>query len=146
MMGALREVRWTILVTLAIGIFLSSSATDYVLSTYREWYDDTHPVVKMAGTLVERTDDSATVHVTGEKLRACRFVSLHSYTRKHGVMTDAYRSRIGQSEDGATKPVGKHDYGTWKIWPIEGANLVVMTVTHECSGRLVSAYIAEVLI
>ena len=146
MMNALREVRWTIAVTLVIGVFLSSSATDYALSMYRDWYDDTHPVVRMSGTLVERNSSTATIRIKGEKLRQCRFVSLHAYTRKKDVMSDAYKERLGRIEDGANKQVGQHDLGNWTIWPLDDADTVVMTVMHDCSGRLVTAHIAEVAI
>lgn len=146
MMGALREVRWTILTTLAIGIFLSSSATDYALTSYRAWYDDTHPVVVMSGTLVERSPSTATIHIKGDKLRNCRFVSLHAYTRKQNVLSDAYKQRLGRIEDGSNKLVGQHDLGEWMIWPLEDADTVVMTVMHDCGGRLITAHIAEVAI
>jgi len=146
MVKTLRDVRWTIATTLAIGIFLSSSATDYALSVYKDWYDDTHPVVRMTGTLVNRTSSTATVHIKGAKLRACRFVSLHAYTRKKEVMTDAYKERLGRIEDGANRQVGQHDLGNWVIWPLDDADTVVMTVMHDCAGRLVSAHIAEVAI
>ena len=146
MMNALREVRWTIAVTVFLGVFLASSATDYALFIYREWYDDTHPVVKMSGTLVSRNSSTATIHVKGEKLRQCRFVSLHAYTRKKDVMSDAYKERLGRVEDGVNKQVGQHDLGNWTIWPLDDADTVVMTVMHDCYGRLVTAHIAEVAI
>lgn len=146
MRDAIRDVRWTIVGTLLIGIFLSSSATDYVLATYRTWYDDTHPVVVMAGTLIARTGSSATIHIKGEKLRQCRFVSLHAYTEKDGDLIDAYKERIGRIEDGSSKQVGKHDLGNWLIWPIGDADKIVMTVMHDCQGRLIAAQIAEVAI
>ena len=146
MRDAIRDVRWTIVATLLIGIFLSSSTTDYVLSAYRTWYDDTHPVVIMTGTLVARTGSSATIHIKGEKLRQCRFVSLHAYTEKDGDLIDAYKERIGRIEDGSSKHVGKHDLGNWLIWPIGDADKVVMTVMHDCQGRLIAAQIAEVAI
>lgn len=146
MMKIIHEVRWTIATTLLLGIFLSSSATDYVLSLYRTWYDDTHPVVVMSGTLVARTGSSATIHIKGEKLRQCRFVSLHAYTEKNGELIDAYKERIGRAEDGSTKLVGKHDLGHWLIWPIGDADKVLMTVMHDCAGRLIAAQIAEVAI
>lgn len=144
MSQVIKDVRWTIVTTLLFGIFLSSSATDYVLSLYRTWYDDTHPVVIMTGTLVSRTGSSATIHIKGEKLRQCRFVSLHAYTEKDGDLIDAYKERIGRSEDGSNKQVGKHDLGNWLIWPIGNADKVVMTVMHDCQGRLIAAQIAEV--
>ena len=146
MRNAIREVRWTIVATLLIGIFLSSSATDYVLATYRTWYDDTHPVVIMTGTMVSRTGSSATIHIKGEKLRQCRFVSLHAYTEKDGDLIDVYKERIGRIEDGSNKQVGRHDLGNWLIWPIGDADKIVMTVMHDCQGRLIAAQIAEVAI
>lgn len=146
MIRAMREMRWTIVSTLLLGIFLSSSATDYVLSLYRTWYDDTHPVVVMSGTLVSRTGSSATIHIKGVKLRACRFVSLHAYTEFDGELIDAYKERIGRLEDGSTKQVGMHDLGNWLIWPIGNADKIVMTVMHDCQGRLIAAQIAEVAI
>ena len=146
MKDVIKDVRWTIVATLLIGIFLSSSATDYVLSIYRTWYDDTHPVVIMHGTLVARTGSSATIHIKGVKLRQCRFVSLHAYTEKNGELIDAYKERLGRMEDGSTKQVGSHDLGNWLIWPTNNADKVVMTVMHDCQGRLIAAQIAEVAI
>jgi len=144
MIRMIGEMRWTIVSTLLLGIFLSSSATDYVLSLYRTWYDDTHPVVVMTGTLVSRTGSSATIHIKGEKLRQCRFVSLHAYTEKDGELIDAYKERLGRIEDGSSKQVGKHDLGNWLVWPTNNADKIVMTVMHDCQGRLIAAQIAEV--
>ena len=146
MMKILHEVRWTILVTILFGVFVSSSMTDRVSELYNDWYDRTHPVVRMSGTLVARTGSSVTIRVKGEKLRQCRFVSLHVHTVKNGEYIDAYKERVGLIEDGSTKQVGKHDLGNWLIWPINDADTVTMTVLHECSGRLITAQIAEVAI
>lgn len=138
------EMRWTIVTTILVGVFVSSSATDYVLAMYRAWYDDTHPVVVMHGTLVSRDDGSATIHIKGAKLRSCRFVSLHAYTDVGGEVIDAYKARVNRVEDGSTKPVGQHDLGFWRVWPTEGAEKVMMSVLHDCNGRLITAVIAEV--
>lgn len=138
------EVRWTIMMTILVGVFVSSSMTDRVSELYNAWYDKTHPVVKMTGTLVSRTGSSVTIHVKGEKLRQCRFVSLHVHAVKDGESIDAYKERLGRIEDGSSKQVGKHDLGQWLIWPINDADTVTMTVMHDCDGRLLSAQIAEV--
>ena len=140
------EMRWTILWTILIGVILSSSLTDYATASYKQWYDDTHPVVVMTGRLVSRTESTAVIHVRGVKLRQCRFVSLHAYASKGGELTDAYKERLGKIEDGSTKQIGAHDLGRWEIWPISGADRVIMTVLHDCAGRLMSAEIADVAI
>ena len=65
---------------------------------------------------------------------------------KDGDLIDAYKERIGRIEDGSNKQVGKHDLGNWLVWPVGDADKVVMTVMHDCQGRLIAAQIAEVAI
>lgn len=138
------EVRWTILLTILFGVFISSSMTDRVSEAYNSWYDKTHPVVKMEGELISRTGSSVTIHIKGEKLRQCRFVSLHAHAVKNGESIDAYKERLGLMEDGSNKQVGKHDLGRWLVWPINDADTITMTVLHDCEGRLLAAKIAKV--
>lgn len=138
------SVRWTIAFSVLLGVILSSSATSYLVSSYKAWYDDTHPVVVMSGVLVSKTKVEATIHVGGEKLRDCRFVSLHAYSRKGGTLTDAYKERINLLEDSSSKPKGTHDLGRYRIWPLLGADTVIMRVLHDCDGRFITTQIAEV--
>lgn len=139
------NVRWTITVTLVIGIFLSSSLTDYILYTYRMWWDATHPVVVTSGTLVTRTETIATIHIKGEKMRDCTFIALHAYTRKNGTLSTANKERFELITEGpSNKPLGKYDAGKWKIWPLGDADTVLMSVMHNCDGRIITTKIAEV--
>lgn len=144
MKKALHEVRWTIMFTVLIGVLVSSSMTDRIADAYNMWYDSRNPVVKMHGTIVDKTGSSIIINIKGEKFRPCRFVSMHAHTSKEGEVIDAYKERLGRIEDGSTKQVGKHDLGNWLIWPISGADTVSVSVMHDCRGRLLTAVIAEI--
>lgn len=138
------EMRWTIFWTAVIGVFVSSSFTDFLTASYRQLYDDTHPVVAMTGKLISRAEGKVIIHVKGVKLRQCRFITLNAYAVKDGEYSDVYRDRINGVENGVTKQVGVYDLGQWALWPVVGAEKVVMRVTHDCGGRLLSAEIADV--
>lgn len=139
------ETRYTLLLSALLGYFLAASSP---LTIMLSVYDRVFPVVVMEGTLVTRLDDgSAVIHLTGEKRRDCAYVKIDSYSMNQlGIIKDANQERVdGVPNDGASKPVGKYDLGTWRIFPVDpDASKVSMYSVHRCSDRTVYTKIAEV--
>lgn len=91
------------------------------------------PVVTMQGELLSQTSASANIHVWGKKSRgSCKFLEINTYASKGGVLYDTISSRIDMESDGLTKPEGVFDIGNWLIYPTDGAQSVLMYVTHSC--------------
>lgn len=81
------------------------------------WYDKANPVVRMKGRLVATEDNSITIHVSGEKLRECKFLTMNAYKRVDGALKDANLKRAAGVTDGSSKPIGSYDLGLWVIYP-----------------------------
>ena len=146
MMRVFTSMKWTIMFSIVLGIFLSGIFAQPIKDAYLEYYDLAYPVVVMRGSLVSQDEDSVVIHISGEKLRPCRYLRMLSYTSKNGQLTDAYHSRtIGFLDDGSTKPIGKLDVGYWRIFPKQDADAVEMYVQHDCGGgRITTTQTAEV--
>ena len=141
MKNALRSHFWTVVFALAFVVGMQPIAP-----MLGHWYNENTPVVDMEGVIVERTDESVLIHITGEKLRMCRYVAITAMTSTaDGRLEDAYiRKMSGKPQDGSTKPVGNYDLGLWQVWPISGSSKVVVFVQHDCDGAVVLSKIAEV--
>lgn len=109
-------------------------------------YDRHLPVVSMHGELLARPPGEAVLALSGHKHRDCRYMGLQAYTLEaDGELHDVYRARVDVSEHRRTKPIGRFDFGNWRIWPVpDNARAVVVFVQHECSGRLVTTKVADV--
>lgn len=107
-------------------------------------YDELRPVVVMRGVLLERRPGEVLVEIAGEKLRPCRYNAMHAYAVRGGVRSDASIAREDRPVDGHTKPPGKYNIGIWRVWPVAGAERVVVYVSHTCDGRLVATNVAEI--
>lgn len=91
------------------------------------------PVVTMQGELLSQTSGSAHIHVWGKKSRGtCKFLEISAYASKHGVLHSTVTTRTDMESDGTTKPEGVFDIGNWIIFPTDGAESVLMYVTHSC--------------
>lgn len=107
--------------------------------------DTAYPVVVSQSRLVSRTDTEAVVAVTLTKQRVCEFSSLQAYSRmRDGVLHSAHAERVDFPVSGVSRPVGTYDAGRWRVWPISGAEGVVLYVQHDCNGRIVSSTFADV--
>ena len=146
MMRVLTSMKWTIMFSIVLGVFLSGIFAQPIKEAYLEYYDVANPIVRMRGELVSQDTDFVIVHIAGEKLRPCRYLRMLAYTSKNGQLTDAYHSReLGFPDDSSTKPVGKMDVGYWRIYPKQNADAVEMYVQHDCGGgRITTTQTAEV--
>lgn len=107
--------------------------------------DTAYPVVVSESRLVSRTDTEAVVAVVITKQRKCDFRSLQAYSKmRDGVLHSAHTERVDFPVSGISRPVGTYDAGRWKVWPISGAEGVVLYVQHDCDGRIVSSTFADV--
>lgn len=104
------------------------------------------PVVSMQGKLIDRTDDSVTIHVWGAKYRgSCKFLELTTYASKGGLLYATVHTRLDMMSDGTSKPAGNFDIGYWLIKSTKGAERVLMYVAHSCGeGDLRVTRIADV--
>lgn len=143
MMKQIREMRWTILLAITVAFAAVQIAVPLLLEA-RQARIDAQPVVVMQGKIVARDVNSVTLHLWGEKLRACTYIGINAYTRHDGVMKDAFTKRVDVPHTAATKPLGRFDVGNWLVWPIDGAGRVLLYVQHDCNGRVVVTKIAEV--
>lgn len=143
MMRGLRELRLTILLAIAVTLIVSQTLVPIILDL-RQAYINAAPVVAVQGELINRGSNSATLHLWGEKLRACTYVKVNAYTLHDGMMVDASTIRIDAPDNHATRPLGPFDMGEWRVWPVAGASKILIFVQHDCNGRVVITKIAEV--
>jgi hypothetical protein len=146
MMRVFTSMKWTIMFSIALGMFISGIFAQPIKDAYLEYYDAAYPVVAMRGDLVAQDDDAVTIRISGEKLRPCRYLRMLAYTTKNGQLTDAYHERaVGVPDDSITRPVGKMDIGFWRIYPKGNADAVSVYVQHDCGGgRITTTQTAEV--
>jgi hypothetical protein len=104
------------------------------------------PVVRGAAAPVYKTDGSVTIRLTLTKLRDCKYLQVHAYSRMpNGTLRDASAARRDRAEVGVTRPAGQaFDAGLWELWPTDGAVAALLYAQHDCDGRLVSSLLAEV--
>lgn len=106
-----------------------------------------HPVVRMSGTLISKTPDSAKLRMSGEKLRGieCEYLGIQAFgDRLVGLPVDLIIRRTDMPSEGLTKPAGSYDIGTWEVRPTISVVAVRVYVLHNCEGYRVAAKIADV--
>ena len=120
---------------------------------YRDWAETVAiqreqgmPVLQMAGRVVDRGQGYVVVHITGRKLRECRYAGLTAYTiDPQGVRFDAAIRREDLPQTGSTRPPGDYDIGRWRIWPTHAdSRAVLVFADHLCAGVQVRSLVAEV--
>ena len=133
--------RWAVILGLIFAVLMQPLSP-----VINRWYQNSTPVVEMIGTVIERTDDSVLIHISGKKLRSCEFMRVTAFiATADGELKDAFLERIGgKPQDGATKPVGQHDLGLWRVWPLQNSTRASVFVQHGCNGELVLSRIADV--
>ena len=141
MKTAFLENRWAMFFGILFAILMQPLAP-----VLKHVYETSAPVVDMHGVVVERTDESVLIHITGRKLRSCEFMRVTAFTANGaGELKDAYLERFsGKAQDGATKPVGMHDLGLWRVWPVAGSARASVFAQHDCNGELILSRIADV--
>lgn len=147
-----RAFTWHLFAGLIVGAIL----IPIVAREWDGWRDEVHrqeqistPVIKTQVEIAGRDAASVTIHVTGEKLRACVFVGLQAFAiDKSGVMTLANIARPDNTGPRpVTRPVGRFDAGLWRIWPLDvDADSVRVYIVHNCDGVDVHSVFAQVAI
>lgn len=142
-MTFLRDMRYSIIAAAVAGTIFG-----LLVPATAMWpvYDRLFPVVEMRGQLVRFDADAAVVHITGRKLRDCKYIRIQAYTEAaEGRLRDIYIRRVDIPETGGTKATGNYDIGYWAVRPVDVAHDDVRVfVQHECSGRTVLTKIAEI--
>jgi hypothetical protein len=144
MSRTIRDVKWTITLTMCGVLLLSTTLADVVSSQIHGLYTRFNPVVEMRGELVSAGQDYSIIHITGRKFRECKYISMQAFSLNQGIRSDAEKLKVASPDDGYSKPPGLYDLGNWRIWPTDGADTVEMYVIHDCNGYPVTTRIAEV--
>ena len=140
---------WAVFVGLIVGALILPGADD----AWQKWRferereaEQSTPVVVASGKIVERTATSVLIHITGTKLRECRFMGLQAYTvDTGGVMTAAQLERVGVPMMAHSRPLGPFDAGTFRVWPlVDDARGVTIYVSYQCGVHEVRALLAQV--
>lgn len=110
-----------------------------------EKWDEANPVVTGRVDMVMPDGDGVKVHISGEKFRACQFTGVHAYAvNASGSKSLIGILRVDRPIEIITRPIGKSDFGTWRIWPTLGAASAEIWVTYRCSSRVVLNRLVEV--
>lgn len=104
------------------------------------------PVTWTKARLVSKDAQAAVVHIEGWKLRNCKYAGITSFSQVNGApKRNARIERVDFPSFSETKPLGDHNMGSWKVWPLEGATHVIVYFWHSCDeGDLRSVKAAEV--
>lgn len=137
MIAAVRSMRWTILASLALGALMATL-------TPAAWLDSLFPVVTMRAEIVTKHPAEIVMRLIGTKHRDCRYEGINAFARMGDLLRDLHMDRIDKPADGQTKPKGRFDFGTWRVWPTANTKLVEVYVQYDCGGRSVFVRAAEV--
>jgi hypothetical protein len=135
--AAAHGIRWTLISAIFAGLLLAGGfGTIYQFAL--EEYDEANHVLLLNAQVVTLDNDSVVIQANGEKLRACQYIRLQAYTlQKNGELLDAQIMRVDQPEDDDVKPLGKFNFGRWKIWPRDGAVGLQVFSQYLCGQRMV---------
>jgi hypothetical protein len=119
-----------------------------ILAAFCGWalFDAFVPVVWMRGDVVSKGPDYAVVHMSGYKLRECRYLGIQAYSLTDGVRFDAKIKRLDTGEVASTRPRGFYDIGNWEVRPTAGASGVVIYAQHACGDDVRMTKMAELQI
>lgn len=137
MIATVKSLRWTIFFSVLLGIGIS-------MITPQSWYDALFPVVTMRADVINKTLTEVTVRLSGEKHRDCKYMAIDAFSRHGDLLRDLQMERLDQPADGTTKPMGRFDFGYWRIWPTNDTKTVMIYVRYDCAGRDVFVRAAEV--
>jgi len=136
-MSNIRSMRWTILLSIGLGILLS-------FVTPWSFIDSVFPVVVMDHVIVQKGPAEVLVQLSGKKQRDCKYEGISAYNQVGNILRDLNMERVDKPAAGATRPTGSFDFGTWRIWPTDKTKLIAVYVQYDCSGRDVHVRAAEV--
>lgn len=138
---------WSTLMGAVIGV-TAVLVTPNAVGPIRDLYDRYFPVLRMSGTVVERSGHSVVLHITGEKVRGdeCRLLSVYGYAvMPSGFLADATATRLDREANSRVRDKGHYDIGLWRVVPVTDQAVGVRVVTqHDCVGRVVLSTIADV--
>lgn len=116
-----------------------------VIDAGMERYDQMFPVIQVETRIVSHQDGQVVLHMVGDKRRSCIFVGINAYASKPRAEMPSriYMQRVDIPSTGETRPVGRFDMGTWRVWPTENTREIAVYTQHVCNGRLVATPIAR---
>jgi len=132
------QMPYTVVFGLVGGVVVSYYAQPY------EWYDGLFPVVRMEVDVVGRDANSITLHLVGDKKRSCEPKHIDAFGRVGNMLHDINIARQDVQDTLTAKPLGRHDFGIWRVWPSGGERVVLVYILYDCDGRIVPTKVAEV--
>jgi hypothetical protein len=140
---------FTTLGGLATGILLVLMAPATLGPALSAW-DAAFPVLEpIAAEVIEREPDAVVIGLVAKKTKGeeCRLIRIYGYgVDASGVLSLAtVRRPDGSPQMGITHGPGVHDFGLWRVRPVDrDAVLVQVYVEHQCLGRVIRSKMAEV--
>jgi hypothetical protein len=113
-------------------------------------WDAVFPVIEpIAADVIEREPDAVVIGLVAKKTKGeeCRLIRIYGYgVDASGVLSLAtVRRPDGTQQQGITHGEGVHDFGLWRVRPVDrDAVLVQVYVEHQCLGRVIRSKMAEV--
>lgn len=131
------------LLGLAVGLS-NDSVEDWVLTQYDVFF----PVVTTNVSVVLATQEEILLSIRGFKHRNCQLSRPpHAEGRTSGgTPVEMSIERIDKEETLSTRPIGPFAAGLWRLWPRGNAASVQVYLTYSCSGRVVLAKYADVVL
>ena len=144
MMTVARRMWGSIVLGLLLGLF-GGQVLSGMADMLTEHYDAWRPVVKITGERVGAESNAVFIRLRGTKNRECGYLRLTAFTADaSGRLLAAYIKREARDELGETLPLGAYEFGTWRLWPIDGALRAVVYISHQCGDRIVRTKVADV--
>lgn len=138
--NGMRKMWITVVFALLLGIFAMPIYDGLTVSKSAD------PVVKVQSTIARHDPSNIRIHIKGEKLRECKFLSLEAFLIVDGLPSKLEITRISSA---ATLPkgLGKFDGGIWEV-PVKSSVTGVLLgySKHDCNGSLVSTVMFEAVL
>lgn len=140
MISTLRDMRWTMVLSVVIGVLLALA----VPAPMTMLYDAVFPVVTMNSRVVSTSPTEITIGLHGTKNRDCKYLSINAFSRVGERLQDVNIQRVDKTEEAQTRPIGEYDFGVWRLWPTRAGQQIEVYVQYSCSGRDTFVRVAEV--
>jgi hypothetical protein len=140
---------FTTLGGLLFGVLLVLTAPATLGPVLSAW-DAVFPVIEpISADVIEREPDAVVIGLVAKKTKGeeCRLVRIYGYgVDASGVLSLAtVRRPDGTQQQGITHGEGVHDFGLWRVRPVDqDAVTVQIYVEHQCLGRVIRSKMAEV--
>ena len=104
------------------------------------------PVVIANSVSMSKEENAVVIKIEGWKIRECTYLGVQAFAvPQNGAKVDAFLVRLDQPATNRTKPIGKFNMGTWRVWPTVGAERMVVYAAYSCdAGDWRSNKIADV--